>query len=169
MQQPPLPTLPLDASMLPSLKQHLTMLNDFASGHNSNVSAFGSLNCSYLELVPSLWVDEEIEVVSQQSCPGTGTGKQHVECCGPAVVTLCYSEAQLQETLQWRLQENRKEWEVVEQRLLAVPSPKHVAAATTITATATRLLLQFEKQLKGHAEKELRLQGLGLWELTSWA
>lgn len=168
-QQIPLPKLPLDASLLPTLKQHLTMLNDFASGHNSNVSAFGSLNCSYLELVPSLWVEEEIEVVSQQSCPGTGTGKQHVECCGPAVVTLCYPEAQLQETLQWRLHENRKEWEVVEQRLLAVPSSKYVAAATTITAAATRLLLQFEKQLKSHAEKEYRLQGLELLYMVAEA
>ena len=169
MQQPPIPSLALDASLLPTIQQHLSLLNEFTSAHNSNVSAFGSLNCSYLELVPSLWKDEEIEVVSQQNCPGTGTGKQRVDCCGPAVVTLCYSEAQLQDTLQWRLQENRKEWESVEQKLLAIPSPKFVTAATTISATATRLLLQFEKQLKGRAKEDFRLQGLELLYMVAEA
>ena len=110
-----------------------------------------------------------MEVVSQQNCPGTGTGKQRVDCCGPAVVTLCYSEAQLQDTLQWRLQENRKEWESVEQKLLAIPSPKFVTAATTISATATRLLLQFEKQLKGRAKEDFRLQGLELLYMVAEA
>ena len=38
-------------------------------------------------------------------------------------------------------QENRKEWAGLEQRLLAPPSHQHILAASTLTISATRLVL----------------------------
>lgn len=76
-------------------------------------------------------------------------------------------------------QENRKEWGGLEQRLLAPPSHQHILAASTITISATRLvlltllhcpfhlllarlLLAFEKQLRTRGEEEGRRRGLEL-------
>ena len=87
--------------------QPLTILGELATCHTSLVSAYGSLNCSYLEVVPGLWREEEVEVVGREKCGGVGTGKARRECSGGGLVHLKYREARLQETVQWRLQVGR--------------------------------------------------------------
>ena len=48
----------------------LQSLNDFSEAQSNNIGAYGSLNCSYLELVPWLWKEEEVSTYVNVPCPG---------------------------------------------------------------------------------------------------
>ena len=164
-----LPSLPLDGSLLPSLHQPLALLSSLASTHTTTVASYSSLSCSYLELAPSLYQDEEVEAAARVPCPGTTVGKQKLECAGGGLVQLSYQEARLQEAVQYRLEAGRKEWLEQEHRLLAPPLQKFVLAAATVSSAATRLLRTYEKQLRGKVEQESRQQGLELLYLVAEA
>jgi hypothetical protein len=125
----------------------LSHLQELAQAHGHNVSAFGSLNCSYLELVPGLWVEEEVQVHVAAACKGTTVGRERLACSGPALVPLSYMEAKKQEGIASRLAANRKSLAEVECRLLATTPAKYVVAASVTSNILHRVLLAHEKDL----------------------
>jgi hypothetical protein len=130
-----------------TLSGPLSHLQEMAQAHGHNVSAFGSLNCSYLELVPGLWVEEEVQVHVAAACKGSTVGRERRACCGPALVPLSYMEAKKQEGVASRLAANRKSLTEVESRLLATTPAKYVVAASVASNILHRVLLAHEKDL----------------------
>ena len=90
----PAPPVPLNSlqSLELTLAGPLNCLQELAQAHGHSVSALGCLNCSYLELVPSLWAEEEVSVYVAAACKGSMQGKERVACSGPALVQLNYTE-----------------------------------------------------------------------------
>ena len=145
--QVPMSTIVNEEALVHFLETPLETLNQMSAGFSSSVSAYGSLNCSFMELSPSLWNDEIIETLIKKSCPGTRKGKEKMECFGPAKILIKYSEAKKQDDISVKLENNRKEWEAVETRLLAPPSPNFVSAASTLTMVCNKILRLYEKDL----------------------
>ena len=145
--QVPMSTIVNEEALLHYLETPLETLNQMSAGFSTNVSAYGSLNCSFLELMPSLWNDEIVETLVKKMCPGTKRGKEKIECFGAAKILMNYSEAKKQDHISVKLESNRKEWEAVETRLLAPPSPNFVSAASALTSVCDKILRLYEKDL----------------------
>ena len=145
--QIPMSTLVCEEALLQFLETPLSVLNDMSAGFSTNTSAYGSLNCSYMELSPLLWRDEEVETIVRKACPGTKRGKEKIDCCGPAKILLKHSEARKQDDIRVKLENNRKEWETVETRLLSPPSVSFVTAASSLNSACNKILRLYEKDL----------------------
>jgi len=136
----------------------LTSLNDFSENQCNNISAYGSLNCSYLETIVNLWSDEEVSVYATVACPGSQVGKEKVACSGPALINLSYYEARKQEGVAVKVETNRKEHAEVEHQILSAISPKYVIAAAVLNNIIQKTLKSFEKDLgKGVSSLHLDL------------
>ena len=148
----PIPSLPLSTlscqeALIHFLETPLGVLSEMSTSFSNNTSAYGSLNCSFLEMSASLWRDEEVETLVQKSCPGTKRGKEKIDCCGAAKIVLKFSESRRQEDVAVRLENNRKDWGGVETRILAPPSLHFVTAATVLNNICHRVLRMYERDL----------------------
>ena len=70
-----------------------------SSKFNSNTSAYGSLNCSYLELAPSLWMNEDREVFVKKPCSDLGKDQISVTCGSPDTADLSWWYTSIQGVL----------------------------------------------------------------------
>jgi len=145
--QIPMSTIVCEEALLHFLDSPLGVMNEMSRNFSSNTLAYGSLNCSFLELLPMLWKDEEVETLIKKACPGTKRGKEKIECCGSAKILLKYSEAKTQDDIAVKLENNRKDWETVETRLLAPPSHNFVTAAYSLNSVCNKILRLYEKDL----------------------
>ena len=155
----PIPSIPdfsSDEMLNHTLVGPLNSLNDFCENHCNNISAYGSLNCSYLEKVTKLWTDEEMSIYVSAACPGTTVDKEKVACSGPALVNLTYFDSKKQEGVAVMLENNRKEHTEVENQLLAPISAKYVVSAAVLNNIIQRILKSFEKDL-GKGIKSIHL------------
>ena len=125
----------------------LLCLNDFSENQLNNIGAYGSLNCSYLELVPNLWKEEEVSLYVSVPCSGMQVGKEHVACSGPGLVNLTYDEAKICEGIKVSIETNRKKLVEVESILMAPVQSKYVIAAAIVNNVIQRTLKHFEKDL----------------------
>ena len=125
----------------------LNSLNDFSENQCNNISAYGSLNCSYLETVANLWSDEEVSLYISVACPGSQVGKEKIACSGPALINMTFFEAKKQEGISVKLETNRKEHAEVEHQLLSSISSKYVIAAAVLNNIIQKILKSFEKDL----------------------
>ena len=130
-----------------SLSGPLQSMNDFSDYHCHNISLYGSLNCSYQEIVSSLWREEEITLYVTAACPGMMEGKEKRACSGPALVPLTFYEFKIQEGISVKIETNRKEASEVENQLLSSISPKYVVAAAVVNNIIQSILKSFEKDL----------------------
>ena len=146
----PIPLLPkftCSEGLTQSLSGPLQALNDFSDSQCNSISAYGSLNCSYLEVVSSLWREEEVTVYVTSACPGTKEGKQVIACSGPAVIPLTFFESKEQEGVAVKIEANRKEAAEIERQLLAPISSKYVVAAAVLNSIIQTTLKSFERDL----------------------
>jgi hypothetical protein len=143
----PMSTLVCEEALLHFLQNPLAMLCDMSTQFSTHTSAYGSLNCSYLELVQMLWKEEDMEVFVKKTCPGTKRGKEKFDCSGAAQIVLAYTEAKKQEVVAVRIETNRKEWESSETRLLAPPAIQFVTAVSVLNSVSHRILRMYEKDL----------------------
>ena len=144
---PIFPSFSSTDSLTQFLMGPLASLNDFSDHHCNNISGYGSLNCSYLEMIVNLWTDEEISVYCSVACPGSKVGKETVACSGPALINLSYFEAKRQEGVSVKIDTNRKQKTEIEERLLAPVLSKYVISAAILNSIIQKILLSFEKDL----------------------
>ena len=160
----PLSTLCCQEALLLFLDTPLGVLNEMSANFSTSTSAYGSLNCSFLEMSPSLWRDEDVETLVQKCCAGTKRGKEKFDCSGAAKIVLKYCESKRQEDVAVKLENNRAEWGGVETRLLAPPSRQFVTAASVLTNVCHRILRMYERDLgKGKAVSESHSLALSLF------
>merc|ERR1719474_1372525 len=115
-------TIVCQEALLHFLETPLGVLNEMSSRFSTNTSAYGSLNCSYMELSPLLWKDEEVETLVKKTCPGTKRGKEKIECSGAAKILLKYLEAKKQDNISVKLENNRKVTSCITEDWLVCPS-----------------------------------------------
>ena len=157
-------TLSCHDALIHFLDSPLGILNEMSANFSTNTSAYGSLNCNYLEMSPSLWRNDDVETLVLQCCPGTKRGKEKIECSGAAKVVMKYCESKRQDDVAVKLENNRAEWGGLETNLLAPPSRQFVTAASVLTNICHRILRMYERDLgKGNLVSQSHSLALSLF------
>lgn len=99
---------------------------------------YGYLTCTYMELVPGLYVNVKKETVKKVHCSGTiGPKKEKRACCGVATLVFEFEAATRQEQVAVRLQQSEEGFRGLTHKM-QMPTPKRVAAAITVLENMIR-------------------------------
>ncbi|XP_011351380.2 ectopic P granules protein 5 homolog isoform X3 [Ooceraea biroi] len=101
------------------IKPHLKIILDYAQTYNLIVSEHTAVDCTFLELVPTLYRVYENHVTLHALCDPAPAGQRRsrsgtpptVHCAGPAVIRIKVSEAHVSEGVDHMITQNRAEYE----------------------------------------------------------
>ncbi|XP_011143291.1 ectopic P granules protein 5 homolog isoform X2 [Harpegnathos saltator] len=101
------------------VKPHLRTILDYAQTYNLMVSEHTAVDCSFLELVPTLYRIFENQVTLHALCDPAPPGQRRsrsgtpptVHCAGPAVIRIKVAEAHVSEGVDHMITQNRAEYE----------------------------------------------------------
>ncbi|PNF33683.1 hypothetical protein B7P43_G12333, partial [Cryptotermes secundus] len=152
-------------TVLDSLKTSFKTLLDYALSYSLHVSEHTALDCNFLELVPQLYRDVELEVVLHAACdsePHTRRGNA-TYCAGPAAIRLKICEARRNEGNEHLIEQNRREFESILSRAMQ-PPPQKVCASSVYIEHVIRLLeSEFERHKSTqNADTATKLHDVGV-------
>lgn len=159
--QPVVPSIQPDALLnkailLDCLKNSFRMLMEYAQIYCLRVSEHTALDCAFLELVPTLYINIETEVTLHAACDTTEPGSQPrkrppsastLNCAGPAEIIIKVCSARANEAVEHQIQTNRGELEGLLKRSIQ-PPPSAVCIASIHIEHATQALSEECKELK---------------------
>ncbi|XP_076366500.1 ectopic P-granules autophagy protein 5 isoform X2 [Tachypleus tridentatus] len=143
-----------------TVKNDLNIFCDQARNFSSQSSKLLALDCTYLELVPQLYRNEDAEVVLHVAC------EEHGKCSGPAAVRIQFCEAKLLGRFQYEMEMNRSEQFDLLTKMLQ-PPPQNVCTVAVHTENCVTMLLRKWQEIKNgqdHNRQEmLRKMGVSLF------
>ncbi|KAL0115562.1 hypothetical protein PUN28_010822 [Cardiocondyla obscurior] len=101
------------------VKPHLKVILDYAQTYSFMVSEHTAVDCSFLELVPTLYRIYENHVTLHALCDPAPTNQRRtrvgtpptVHCAGPAIIEITVNEAHVSEGVDHMITQNRAEYE----------------------------------------------------------
>ncbi|KAM0728306.1 Ectopic P granules protein 5-like protein [Formica fusca] len=101
------------------VKPHLRVILDYAQTYNLMISEHTAVDCSFLELVPTLYRVYENHVTLHALCDPAPPGQRRsrsgtpptVHCAGPAIIKITVEEAHVSEGVDHMITQNRAEYE----------------------------------------------------------
>ncbi|XP_075232112.1 ectopic P-granules autophagy protein 5 isoform X2 [Lycorma delicatula] len=158
--------------MLDSIRPSVSALLRFAKTYSLRVSEHTALDCTFLELLPTLFRDVETEIVLHAACdtaePGTNPRRSHntansLVCAGPAEIRIKILEARLNEGSEHEMQTNRLEMEGL-LRCALQPPPQILCVASVHLEQLTQALEREAGELSRLGDIELltNVKGCGV-------
>lgn len=106
-------------ALMELFKPHLKAILDYAQTFNLMVSEHTAIDCSFLELVPTLYKDIEHYVTLHALCDPAPCGQRRsrsgtppvVHCAGAAVIRIKVVEAKVSDGINQMISQNRAEYE----------------------------------------------------------
>ncbi|XP_066999967.2 ectopic P granules protein 5 homolog [Anabrus simplex] len=152
--------------MLNGLKPSFRSLLEYAQIYSLRMSEHTALDCNFLELVPSLYRDVEMEILLHAACdtePQTPRRGAIITCAGPAAIRLKVCEARVSEGTEHMIQQNRGEYETVLSRATQPPPQKVCIGSVFIEHTIALLENEFmDSRARNNMETALKLQDVGV-------
>ncbi|XP_022249483.1 ectopic P granules protein 5 homolog isoform X2 [Limulus polyphemus] len=143
-----------------AVKTDLKIFCDQARNFACQSSKLLALDCTYLELVPQLYRNEDAEVVLHVAC------EEHGKCSGPASIRIQFCEAKLLGRFQYEMEINRSEEFDLLTKMLQ-PPPKNVCTVAVHAENCITMLLRKWQEVKNgqdHNRQEmLRKIGVSLF------
>ncbi|XP_012225114.2 ectopic P granules protein 5 homolog isoform X2 [Linepithema humile] len=107
------------AAVIDLVRPHLKVILDYAQTYNLMVSEHTAVDCSFLELVPTLYRIYENHVTLHALCDPAPPGQRRsrsgtpptVHCAGAAIIRIKVSEAHVSEGVDHMITQNRAEYE----------------------------------------------------------
>ncbi|KMQ96888.1 ectopic p granules protein 5-like protein, partial [Lasius niger] len=107
------------AAVMDLVKPHLRVILDYAQTYNLMISEHTAVDCSFLELVPTLYRIYENHVTLHALCDPAPSGQRRsrsgtpptVHCAGPAIIKITVEEAHVSEGVDHMITQNRAEYE----------------------------------------------------------
>ncbi|XP_011503160.1 PREDICTED: ectopic P granules protein 5 homolog [Ceratosolen solmsi marchali] len=132
------------------IKPHLKVILDYAQTFNLMVSEHTAVDCSFLELVPTLYKEVENQVTLYALCDQAPSGQRRlqtgtppiVHCAGAAVIKIKVSEARVSDGVDHMISQNRAEYENVLVKASQAPPSKVTEGCVFIDHLIT--LLEYE-------------------------
>ncbi|XP_014236749.1 ectopic P granules protein 5 homolog isoform X1 [Trichogramma pretiosum] len=101
------------------VKPHLKLIMEYAQTFNLLISEHTAIDCSFLELVPTLYKDTESQVTLHALCDPAPSGQRRsrsgtppiVHCAGAAVIRIKVLEARVSDGVDQMISQNRAEYE----------------------------------------------------------
>ncbi|XP_008546899.1 ectopic P granules protein 5 homolog [Microplitis demolitor] len=104
--------------VLRTVQPHLKVILDYATTYNLMVSEHTVADCTFLELIPTLYREVDTRVTLHALCDPAPVGSRRrsgtpptVHCAGPAVIRIKISEARVSEGIDALISQNRAEYE----------------------------------------------------------
>ncbi|KAK4327000.1 hypothetical protein Pmani_002518 [Petrolisthes manimaculis] len=146
----PLHTPRLEVKTMVDREALLTLARRYTSvvvEHSAAVNLWSNemcaLDCVYVELLPSLWVNTNTKAVLSAQCKPPKIGRTQPECSGHASIVMEYSEARVRERETARAEQNREQREAVLQRCQKPPPLQLCQAAVSLEAIITSLITAY--------------------------
>ncbi|XP_066590073.1 ectopic P granules protein 5 homolog isoform X2 [Prorops nasuta] len=106
-------------TLISSVKPHLKVILDYAQTYNLMVSEHTAVDCTFLELVPTLYRESENIVTLHALCDPAPSSQRRsrsgtppiVHCAGPAVIRIKVTEAHVSDGVDQMITQNRAEYE----------------------------------------------------------
>ncbi|XP_026298515.1 ectopic P granules protein 5 homolog isoform X2 [Apis mellifera] len=106
-------------SVIDLVKPYLKIILDYAQTYNLMISEHTAVDSSFLELVPTLYKENENQVTLHALCDPAPPNQKHtrsgtpptVHCAGPAVITVKVLEAHISDGIDHMITQNRAEYE----------------------------------------------------------
>ncbi|XP_012532933.1 ectopic P granules protein 5 homolog isoform X2 [Monomorium pharaonis] len=107
------------AAIVDLVKPHLRVILDYAQTYSLMVSEHTAADCSFLELVPTLYRVYENRVTLHALCDPAPSNQRRsrsgtpptVHCAGPAIIEITVEEAHVSESVDHMITQNRAEYE----------------------------------------------------------
>lgn len=142
-----------------ALRESLRIVLEYAQLYALRMAEHNALDCSFLQIVPSLYSDVKTEVTLQATCQSEGYANSHhntVTCAGPATIRIKIREARVSERTEHMITQNRTDCEALITRAMQ-PPPLKVCASS----------VQIEQSIKALTDEYLSLQNQGVTEAQS--
>ncbi|XP_043464914.1 ectopic P granules protein 5 homolog isoform X3 [Leptopilina heterotoma] len=138
-------------SVIKLIKPHFKVILDYAQTFNLMVSEHTAVDCSFLELVPTLYREVENYVTLHALCDTTSSNQKRsrsgtppiVHCAGPAVIRVKILEARVSDGVDEMISQNRAEYE----NLLVKASQPPPSKVTLGCVIADHLMALLEHEL----------------------
>ncbi|KAK7871957.1 hypothetical protein R5R35_004755 [Gryllus longicercus] len=169
--KPVVPTVSNDmlynrGTMLNGLKPFFRSLLEYAQIYSLRMSEHTALDCNFLELVPALYRDVEMEIILHAACdsePQMSRRDAALTCAGPAAIRLKVCEARVSEGTEHMIQQNRGEYETVLSRATQPPPQKVCVGSVFLEHTIMLLENEYmQNRANNNTEMVLRLQDVGV-------
>ncbi|XP_069674865.1 ectopic P granules protein 5 homolog isoform X3 [Periplaneta americana] len=152
-------------ALLDGLKASFKALLEYAQIYSLRTSEHTALDCNFLELVPMLYRDVELEVVLHAACdsePHTRRGNI-TNCAGPAAIRLKVCEARINEGTEHLIEQNRGEYESILARAMQPPPQKVCASSVYIEHVISLLEAEFQRHKSiRNTDTALKLHDVGV-------
>lgn len=138
------------------LRESLRIVLEYAQLYALRMAEHNALDCSFLQMVPSLYSDVKTEVTLQATCQSEGYSNNHhntVTCAGPATIRIKIREARVSEPTEHMINQNRDDCDALITRAMQ-PPPQKVCASS----------VQVEQTVKSLANEYLALHSQGVSE-----
>nr|XP_022906095.1 ectopic P granules protein 5 homolog [Onthophagus taurus] len=140
---PLVPTLDLTnkTTMFKGLEHVFANVLRFSREFNLKASEYKALDCSYLELIPQVYMSVLCVIKKQVTC----NGNKNSRCSGPAVITLEIKEARINERVQHQIETNRSNYDAVCKNLLQLPPQSLCLSSVTLNQTIKLLRVKLQE------------------------
>ncbi|XP_071496292.1 ectopic P granules protein 5 homolog [Diadema antillarum] len=118
------------------LKDMLEYANSFATRESYNVA----LDLSYVELLPTLYHNSEVETRLEIPCKAGIVSRHRHQCAGPARIAVRHKAFKLSDAVKRKLDENRAEYKQLTIEIEATPPPVICCAAVHLENAITNLI-----------------------------
>lgn len=147
-------------NLLHCLRVDFETLSNYAKLYDERMQKSVSLNCSFMEMIPELYVKKEMDKTTKIPCKSL-LNPLH-KCKGPAAATITYEGNVRDEIVSRKLNENRAEYKQMLIESLLPPSQHLCSSAVHVETTITELIKMY-KFYRENEKKEViaELQDVG--------
>ncbi|KAG7211797.1 hypothetical protein KM043_011028 [Ampulex compressa] len=153
-------------SVISLIKPHLKIIMDYAQTFNLMVSEHTAVDCSFLELVPTLYREVENHVTLHALCDPAPPSQRRsrsgtpptVHCAGPAVIRIKVSEAHVSDGVDHMITQNRAEYENLLVKASQPPPSKVTQGCVFVDHLIS--MLEHELIISRTGENTVRLQNV---------
>ncbi|XP_034233842.1 ectopic P granules protein 5 homolog isoform X2 [Thrips palmi] len=139
-----------------ALRESIRIVLEYAQLYALRMAEHNALDCSFLQIVPSLYSDVKTEVTLQATCQSEGYSNNHqniVTCAGPATIRIKIREARVSDRTEHMINQNRNDCDALITRAMQ-PPPLKVCASS----------VQIEQTIKALSNEYLALRNEGVSE-----
>uniref|UniRef100_A0A0K2TWM7 Ectopic P granules protein 5 homolog [Nasonia vitripennis] n=1 Tax=Lepeophtheirus salmonis TaxID=72036 RepID=A0A0K2TWM7_LEPSM len=146
------------------IEECIDSILNFASNFYNNDLEYSFLNCSYMEIIPSLYKELESEVYRKVACTGTlGPKKEKYDCSGTAPILLKFTEYKKDEVIDHKISQNRQGFRALIQRMVHELPDKQMSSLTFLDILVLDLLEQYSRPPMLHGNFDFKKIGISLF------
>lgn len=141
-----------------SVSPIISVLKEHGCEFNNYLLEYVSLTCSINELVSTLYINTDSELLVKGSCQGTSGPKgQKYECGGPALIRHKFREARKQDIVDHKLTNNRNDLAALVKNVMAPLPSRFLSSAAMIEDYVQFILKMYRRYLDSQTSESLRV------------